>query len=208
MSTSWQQDRANYVVQYSTNHGQAVGRGFAHPLGVDKFAYPLNDVFKLEIGHNGPNLRLVHPESNRSYIKNTTDALPVQSNLDSSNNRNDRTTNTISSPRITCSHQSRENRLRNHHYRQPTHPTEQSLKYEMLELGKINTSPWNYLPLSKFLFVPLVVLHGIEQDNVKPRLSTSLRLRELRRLSWALALCPKGSQLSPRSHEKDRNKRR
>ena len=31
----------------------------------------------------------------------------------------------------------------------------------------------------------------------------SLRLR---RLSWALALCPKGSRLSPRIHKKDRNK--
>ena len=30
----------------------------------------------------------------------------------------------------------------------------------------------------------------------------SLCLSRLRRLKWALALCPKGSQLSPRSHEK------
>ena len=29
----------------------------------------------------------------------------------------------------------------------------------------------------------------------------------LRRLSWALALCPRGNRLSPRSHENDRNKK-
>ena len=81
-----------------------MGRGFAYPLGVGKSTAPLNDLFRLETGHSGPNLGLVYLESNRSYIKNAGDALWVQSNLDSSDSRNDRATNTISSPRIKCSH--------------------------------------------------------------------------------------------------------
>ena len=71
---------------------------------------------------------------------------------------------------------------------------------------KIDTSPWNYFSLSKLLLVQLVVLHRAENGSVKPRLSVSLQLRELRRLSWALALCLRGNRLSPMSHEKDKNK--
>ena len=73
----------------------------------------------------------------------------------------------------------------------------------MLELGEIDISPRNYLSLSKLLFVPMTILHGAKQGSVKPRLSMSFRLRWL---SWALALCPRGNQLSPRIHEKYINK--
>ena len=72
----------------------------------------------------------------------------------------------------------------------------------MLKLGKINISPWNYFSFSKVLLVPLVVLHKTEQSGVKSHLLACLRLR---RFSWALALCPKGSRLSFGSHEKEWN---
>ena len=72
------------------------------------------------------------------------------------------------------------NRLRNSHYGQPPHSTEKSLKPKILELGEIDTSPWNYFPLSKLLLVPLIILDGIEKGRVKPRFSTSLRLSKLR----------------------------
>ena len=66
----------------------------------------------------------------------------------------------------------------------------------MVKLGKINISPRNYSSLSKVLFVPLVVLHEIEHNSVKPCL-------RLRRLNRVLALCPRGSKLSSRSHMED-----
>ena len=75
----------------------------------------------------------------------------------------------------------------------------------MLKLGEIDISSRNYLSLSKELLVPLVVLHGAKQGGVKPRFLVSLRLKRLRWLNWVLALCPRGSRLSPRSHEKEQN---
>ena len=123
---------------------------------------PLNDLSRLESWHSRPNLGLVHPESNQSNIKNAVGALRVQTDFDSSNGGNNRATNAISSPRIKCSHQSRENQLRNHYHGQPTHPTEKTLKPEILELGEIDVFPWNYFPLSELLLVPLVVFHVTE----------------------------------------------
>ena len=129
-------------------------------LGAYKSANPLNNLFRFESLHSGPNLELVHPESNRSNIKYAVDALQVQTDLDYSNNGNNRATNATSCPRIKCSHQSQENWLRNSHHRQLTHLTKKALKPEMLELGEIDISPWNYFPLSKVLLVPLIILHG------------------------------------------------
>ena len=134
-----------------------MSRWFAHPLGIYKSANPLNNLSRLESQHSGPNLGLVHLESNRSNIKNAADALRVQMDLDSSNNGNNLATNAISSPQIKCSHQSQENWLRNHHYGQLTHLTEKTLKPEMLELGEIDISPRHYLLLSKFFLVPLII---------------------------------------------------
>ena len=102
---------------------------------------PLNNLSRLESWHSGPNLGLVHPESNQSNIKNAAGALRVQTDFDSSNGGNNRATNAISSPRIKCSHQSQENRLQNRHYKKPTHLTKKVLKPEMLELGEIDISP-------------------------------------------------------------------
>ena len=147
------------MVYYSTNHSQVVGRRFAHPLSFCKSANPLNSLSRLESQYNGPNLGLLHSKSNRSYIKNLTDALQVQTDLDYFDSRNDSATNAISSPQIKCLHRNRENRLRHRHHGQPTHPVEKTLKPEMLELGEIDISPWNYFPLSKLLLVPLVVLN-------------------------------------------------
>ena len=81
------------------------------------------------------------------------------------------------------------------------------LKPEMPRLGEINTSPWNHFPLSELLLVPLIILYGTKESRVKPRLSTSLHLSRLRRLSRALALCPRGSCFSHRSHQKNKNER-
>ena len=53
------------------------------------------------------------------------------------------------------------------------------------------------------MLVPLIILHEVEQGDVKSRISASFRLR---RLSWALVLYSRGNRLSPRSHEKYRNK--
>ena len=75
----------------------------------------------------------------------------------------------------------------------------------MLQLGEIDTSHWNYFHLSELLLVPLIILHGAEKGRVKPHFSTSVCLSRLRRLSWVLALCPRGSCLSPKSHKKFRN---
>ena len=76
----------------------------------------------------------------------------------------------------------------------------------MLQLGEINTSLWNHFPLSELFLVPLIILYRIEESRVKPHLSMSLCLSRLRRLSRALALCLRDSGLSPRSHQKNRNK--
>ena len=162
MPAPWQQDRANHVVQYSVDHGQVVSQWFAHPLGTCKSTNPLNDLSRLESWHSGPNLGLVHPKSNWSNIENAVDAFQVQIILDLSNGGNNWTTNAISSPRIKCSHQSKENRLQNHHHGQPTHPREKSLKSEMLELGEIDIFPRNCLSLRKLLFVSLIILHEVE----------------------------------------------
>ena len=160
-----------------------MGLVFFHPLGVYKFVNPLNSLSRLKSRNSRPNLGLVHSESNRSNIKNAADALWVQTDLDSSNSRNNWATQSISFPRVKRSHQSRENRTWKIHHGQPTHPSENSLESKILKLGKNNISSRNYFSLSKVLLVPLVVLHGTEQSGVKPCLSVSLWLRWLRQLS-------------------------
>ena len=108
------------------------------------------------------------------------DVLRVQTDFESSNSGNNRVTYAICHPQIKCSHQIQENQLRDSHYGQPTHPSENVLESEMLKLEKkIDISPWNYFSLSKVLLVPLVVIHETEQDSIKPHLSESLRLRRL-----------------------------
>ena len=82
--------------------------------------------------------------------------------------------------------------------------SEKSLKPEILKLGEIDTSPWNYFPLSELLLVPLIILYGTEEGRVIPHPSTSLHLSRLRRLSRALALSPRGCCLFPMSHQKNR----
>ena len=74
---SWQQDGVDHVVKYSVDHGQAMSQWFTHPMGIFKFAHPLNGLSRLETRHNGPSLGLIHPKSNWSNIKNATDALRV-----------------------------------------------------------------------------------------------------------------------------------
>ena len=160
-----------------------MGRVFSHPLGVYKFSNPLNSLSRLKSRHSRPNLGLVHSESNRSNIKNAADALRVQTDLNSSNSRNNWATQAISRPWVKRSHQSRENQIWNNHHGRPTHPSENALESKILKLRKINISPRNYFSLSKVLFVPLVVLHGTEQRGVKPHISVSLWLRWLRQLS-------------------------
>ena len=46
------------MMKYSTDHGRAIGRWFAHPLGVCKSAHPLNGLSRLETWHSEPNLGL------------------------------------------------------------------------------------------------------------------------------------------------------
>ena len=89
-------------------------------------------------------------------------------------------------------HQSREDRLENHHNWQPSHPIEESLKSEVLKLGEIDTSPWNDFPLGDFLLVSLIFFNGTEEGRVIPHISTSLRLLRLRWLNRELALSPRG----------------
>ena len=185
------------MVQHSIDDRQEVCRGFVHLLGVWKSTDPLNGLSRLKSQHSGPHLGLIYSQSNQSNIENTTDALRVQTDLNSFNIINDRATHAIIRPRIKCLHQSRENQLRNSDHRKPTHHSKQTIEFEMLKLGKINISPRNYSSLSKMLFVSLVVLHRTEQGGVKPHLLVSLLLR---RLNWTLALYPRGSRLSSRSH--------
>ena len=72
----------------------------------------------------------------------------------------------------------------------------------MLKLGEIDTSPYDDFPLGKFLLVALVVIIRTEECRVIPHLSASLRLLRLRWLSRALALCPRGSGISLRRHQR------
>ena len=195
------------MVKDSTDHGQAMCRWFAHPLGVFKSTHPLNSLFRLETWHSGPNLGLIHPESNWNNVENAVDALQVQLDLNTSNGGNNRSTKSICHSRIESMHRSRENQLQNHHYGPPTHWTKEALKPKMSQLGEINTSPWNHFPLSELLLVPLIILYGTKESRVKPRLSASLHLSRLRWLSKALALCPRGSCFSSRSHQKNKNER-
>ena len=69
------------MVKDSTDHGQAMCRWFAHPLGACKSTHPLNGLSRLETRHSGPSLGLIHPESNWSNFENTVDALQVQLDL-------------------------------------------------------------------------------------------------------------------------------
>ena len=150
------------MVQHSANDHQAMCRGFSHPLGVQKFTNPLNGLSKLKSQHSRPHLELVDSQSNWSNIEDTTDALQVQTDLNSLNNRNDQVTHVINRPRVKSLHQGWENRLQNSDHKQLTHPSEQALDSEMLKLGEINIFLGKYSSLSKVLFVPLVVLHKTE----------------------------------------------
>ena len=147
----------------SADHGQAMYRWFAHPLGVCKAAHPLNSLSRLETRHNKPHLGLIHPESNWRDIKNTANALQAQLDLNTSNSGNDQSSKSIGHPWIECTHQSWENQLENRHYWQPSHLSEKSLKPEILKLGEIDVSPWNYFPLSELLLVSLIFLNGTEE---------------------------------------------
>ena len=190
------------MVKNSATHSQAMCRWLAHPLGIYKAAHPPNSLSRLETWHNGPSLGLIYPEFNWSNVGNTIDDFQVQLDLNTINGGNDWSTKSIYHSRIESSHQSRENRLENCHYWQLSHPSEKSIKPEMLKLGEINISLWNHLPLSELLLVSLIILHSAEEGRVKPRLSESLHLSKLRQLSKALALCPGGNRLSPRRHQK------
>ena len=77
------------MMKDSAGHCQAVYRWFAHPLGVCKSAQPLNSLFKLETRHSGPNLGLIHPESNLRDVENAANALRAQSDLNTSNSGHD-----------------------------------------------------------------------------------------------------------------------
>ena len=74
------------MVKDSAGHGQAVCRSFAHPLGIDESAQPLNSLSRLESQHNEPCLSLIHSESNRRDVENVVDTLGTQSNLSSPHN--------------------------------------------------------------------------------------------------------------------------
>ena len=174
-------------------HGQAVCWWFAHFLGVCKSAQPLNSLSKLKTRHSGPNLGLIHLESNWRDVENAANALQAQSDLNTSNSGHDRSSKSIGHPWIKCTHQSREDRLENRHNWKSSHPTEESFKPKVLKLREIYTSPWNDFLLGKFLLVSLIFFDGIEEGRVVPRLSASFCLLKLRWLSTVLALSPKGS---------------
>ena len=178
-------------------------RWFAHPLGICESTQPLNSLFRLESRYSGPHLGLIHPKANWRNVENVIDTLWAQFDVNSSNRRHNRSSKPIGHSWIKSPHQSREDRLRNRHNWQPSHPIKESLKPEVLKLGEIDTSPWDNFPLSKFLFVSLIIFNGIEEDRVIPRLLASLRLLRLRWLSRALALSLGGARLSPRSHPKN-----
>ena len=103
---------------------------------------------------------------------------------------------------IKCTYQSREDRLRNRHNWQLSHPTVKFLKPEILKLGEIDTSPWNDFPLGEFLLVSLIFFNETEKGHVIPHLSASLYLLMQRWLNRALGLSPRGSRLSSRRHQK------
>ena len=142
----------------SADHGQTMCWRFGHPLGVYKTTHLLNSLSRLETRHSGPNLGFIHPESNWRDVENAANALRAQLNLNTSNGGSDRSTKSICHSWIQCTHQSRENWLENRHYWQPSHPSKESLKPEIL-LGEIDTSPWNYFPLSELLLVSLIFLY-------------------------------------------------
>ena len=189
-------------MQDTTDHCQAMCRGFAHPLGIGKSTQPLNSLSGLKSRHHGPHLGLIHPESNWWYIENPANALRTQGDLNSSDSGRDRSSNPVGQPWVESANQSREDRLRNSHHWQPSHPSKYRLKSKVLKLGEIDASPWNNFPLGIFLFIPLVVFDRAEKSGVVPRLSASLGLICLRWLSRALALSPGSGWLSPRCHPK------
>ena len=122
-------------------HGQAVCRWFAHPLGIYESTQPLNSLSKLESQHSGLRLGLIHSKSNCRNVENATDTLRAQSDLNSSHCGQDWSSKPIGHLGIKIPHQSREDRLKNRHNWQPSHPTEESLKPEVLKLREIDTSP-------------------------------------------------------------------
>ena len=191
-----------------TRHDQVVCRWFAHPLGICKSAQPLNNLSRLESRHSGPRLDLIHLEANWRNVENAADTLQAQFDLNYSNREHDRSSKPIGHQQIKCPHHSREDRLENRHDWQPSHPTKESLKPEVLKLGEIDTSPWDDFPLGEFLFVLLIIFDGTEEGGVIPRLSVSLHLLKLRWLSRVLALRPRGVRLSPRRHPNNKKRRK
>ena len=84
MSSTWQENRADHVVKDSVGHDQALSQWFAHPLGINEAAQPLNSLFGLKSRHSGPRLGLIRSKSNRRDVENATDTLGIQSDLNSS----------------------------------------------------------------------------------------------------------------------------
>ena len=74
-------------------------------------------------------------------VENAVDTLLAQSDLNSSHCGQDWSSKPIGHLGIKIPHQSREDRLKNRHNWQPSHPTEESLKPEVLKLREIDTSP-------------------------------------------------------------------
>ena len=184
------------MMKDSAGHGQAVCRWFAHLLGIYKSAQPLNSLSRLESRHSGPRLGLIHLESNWRNVENAADTLRAQSDLNFSHCGQDWFSKPIGHLGIKSPHQSQDDWFKNCHNWQSFHPTEESLKPEVLKLGEIDTSHWDDFPLGELLLLSLIVFEGIEEDLVIPRLSASLCLLRLRWLSKALALSPEGACLS------------
>ena len=84
MSSTWQENRTDHMVNDSASHCQAVSRWFAHPLGIGKSAQPLNSLSRLKSRHSGPRLGLINTESNRRDVENAADALGTQMDLNAS----------------------------------------------------------------------------------------------------------------------------
>ena len=69
-------------------------------MGIWKSTNPLNNLFRLKSRHSGPHLGLVYFESNKSNIKDMTNASWVQANLNSSNNGYDWVNHAVSCPQV------------------------------------------------------------------------------------------------------------
>ena len=195
------------MVKDSAGHSQVVCWWFAHLLGICESAQPLNSLSRLKSRHNGPRLGLIHSESNWRDVENVVDTLGTQFDLNSLHSGQYWFSKPISHPGIKSPHQSWEDWLRNCHNWQPSHPTEWSLKPEVLKLGEIDTSPRDDFPLGELLLVALIIFNRTEKGRVIPRLSGSLRLLRLIWLNRALALSPGGARFSPWWHPMNENEK-